>query len=173
MKNTVKLFVLIALMFSAMSVLAQQKPVKLGHIEMGKVIQSMPEFTAAEKELQQKQDDIMKENENLNTQYQALVAEYGTKKSTYSEAVKATKEKEIMDLQGRIQSFREIAAEQFDQDKNKMLQPIMEKASKAVQEVGKEQGFTYIFDMGAGVILFAAESSEDILPLVKTKLGIQ
>lgn len=173
MKNTVKLFVLIALMFSAMSVSAQQKPVKLGHIEMGKVIQAMPEFTAAEKELQKKQDDIMKENENLNTQYQTLIAEYSSKKSTYSEAVKATKEKEIQDLGSRIQSFREIAAEQFDQDKNKMLQPIMEKASKAVQEVGKEHGFTYVFDMGAGVILFAAESSEDVLPLVKAKLGIQ
>lgn len=173
MKNTVKLFVLTALMFSAMSVSAQQKPVKLGHIEMGKVIQAMPEYTTAEKNLQQKQDDIMKENESLNAQYQTLATEFQAKQATYSEAVRATKMKEIQDLGNRIQSFREIAGEQFDQDKNKMLVPIMEKATKAVQDVAKEHGFTYIFDMGAGVILYASESSEDILPLVKTKLGIQ
>ena len=48
---------------------------------------------------------------------------------------------------------------------------IMEKIQKAAQEVGKENGFTYIFTQNA--LLFAADNSEDVLPLVKKKLGIQ
>lgn len=49
----------------------------------------------------------------------------------------------------------------------------MTKATNAIKEVAKENGFTYIFDMSSGAILFASETSEDILPLVKKKLGIQ
>ena len=40
MKNTIKVFVLVALTLAAMSVSAQ---VKLGHIETQKLIQAMPE----------------------------------------------------------------------------------------------------------------------------------
>jgi len=46
MKNTIKVFVLVALTLAAMSVSAQ---VKLGHIETQKLIQAMPEWTAAQK----------------------------------------------------------------------------------------------------------------------------
>ena len=53
-----------------------------------------------------------------------------------------------------------------------LMQPVMEKALNAIKEVGKENGFTYIFDMNAG-ILYAAENSQDVLPLVKKKLGLQ
>jgi outer membrane protein len=42
---------------------------------------------------------------------------------------------------------------------------------EAIKTVGKENGFTYIHDQAA--LLYAADNSEDILPLVKKKLGIQ
>ena len=53
------------------------------------------------------------------------------------------------------------------------MQPIMDKALNAIKAVGKENGFTYIFDMSQGGILFNADNTEDVLPLVKKKLGLQ
>ena len=52
MKNTIKVFVLVALTLAAMSVSAQ---VKLGHIETQKLIQAMPEWTAAQKTFEEEQ----------------------------------------------------------------------------------------------------------------------
>ena len=46
-------------------------------------------------------------------------------------------------------------------------------ALNAIKEVGKENGFTYVFDLSAGGILYFADNTEDILPLVKKKLGLQ
>ena len=40
----------------------------------------------------------------------------------------------------------------------------------AIEEVGAEQGFTYIFDTSAGATVF--NGGEDVLALVKAKLGL-
>ena len=108
----------------------------------------------------------------LREQFQTKLAEYSEKMKTYSEAMRATTEEELQGLQQRIQRFQETAMAQLEKTQNDLMQPVMEKALNAIKEVGKENGFTYIFDMNAG-ILYAAENSQDVLPLVKKKLGLQ
>ena len=162
MKNTIKVFVLVALTLAAMSVSAQ---VKLGHIETQKLIQALPEWTEEQKK-------VNTELNGLREQFQTKLAEYSEKMKTYSEAMRATTEEELQGLQQRIQRFQETAMAQLEKTQNDLMQPVMEKALNAIKEVGKENGFTYIFDMNAG-ILYAAENSQDVLPLVKKKLGLQ
>ena len=169
MKNTIKVFVLVALTLAAMSVSAQ---VKLGHIETQKLIQAMPEWTAAQKTFEEEQKKVNTELNSLREQFQTKLAEYSEKMKTYSEAMRATTEEELQGLQQRIQRFQETAMAQLEKTQNDLMQPVMEKALNAIKEVGKENGFTYIFDMNA-CILYAAENSQDVLPLVKKKLGLQ
>ena len=169
MKNTIKVFVLVALTLAAMSVSAQ---VKLGHIETQKLIQAMPEWTAAQKTFEEEQKKVNTELNSLREQFQTKLAEYSEKMKTYSEAMRATTEEELQGLQQRIQRFQETAMAQLEKTQNDLMQPVMEKALNAIKEVGKENGFTYIFDMNAGV-LYGAENSQDVLPLVKKKLGLQ
>ena len=169
MKNTIKVFVLVALTLAAMSVSAQ---VKLGHIETQKLIQAMPEWTAAQKTFEEEQKKVNTELNGLREQFQTKLAEYSEKMKTYSEAMRATTEEELQGLQQRIQRFQETAMAQLEKTQNDLMQPVMEKALNAIKEVGKENGFTYIFDMNAG-ILYAAENSQAVLPLVKKKLGLQ
>ena len=152
MKNTIKVFVLVALTLAAMSVSAQ---VKLGHIETQKLIQAMPEWTAAQKTFEEEQKKVNTELNSLREQFQTKLAEYSEKMKTYSEAMRATTEEELQGLQQRIQRFQETAMAQLEKTQNDLMQPVMEKALNAIKEVGKENGFTYIFDMNAG-ILYAA-----------------
>lgn len=159
MKNTIKVFVLVALTLAAMSVSAQ---VKLGHIETQKLIQAMPEWTAAQKTFEEEQKKVNTELNSLREQFQTKLAEYSEKMKTYSEAMRATTEEELQGLQQRIQRFQETAMAQLEKTQNDLMQPVMEKALNAIKEVGKENGFTYIFDMNAG-ILYAAENSQDVL----------
>ena len=154
MKNTIKVFVLVALTLAAMSVSAQ---VKLGHIETQKLIQAMPEWTAAQKTFEEEQKKVNTELNGLREQFQTKLAEYSEKMKTYSEAMRATTEEELQGLQQRIQRFQETAMAQLEKTQNDLMQPVMEKALNAIKEVGKENGFTYIFDMNAG-ILNAAEN---------------
>lgn len=170
MKNTIKLFVLVAFSVIALSVSAQQK---FGHIETQKLISSMPEYTTATKTMQDKQTEVEKELTNMKEQFQTKLADYSEKAKTYSDVIRASKEQELQELQQRIQRFQEIAVSELEKSQKELMQPIMDKALNAIKEVGKENGFTYIFDLSSGFILFAAENSEDVLPLVKKKLGLQ
>lgn len=170
MKNTIKLIVVVAFTLAAMSVSAQ---VKLGHIETQKLIQAMPEMAVAQKTLQDKQTEIEKELTNLQEQFRTKLTEYNEKAKTMSDVIRASKEQELQELQQRIQSFQQIAYDNIEKTQKELMEPIMNKALNAIKEVGKENGFAYIYDMSAGVILFAAENTEDVLPLVKKKLGLQ
>lgn len=173
MKNTIKLVVFIAFTLVAMSLSAQQKPIKLGHIETEKLVKSMPEVTTAEKTLQARRDEIEKESMSLRQQFQTKLAEYTEKAKTYSDIIRSSKEQELQELQQRIQRFEESAQTEFAKSQTELMQPIMDKALNAIKEVAKENGFTYVFDASSGVLLFTADNSEDLLPLVKAKLGIQ
>lgn len=172
MKNTVKLLALVAFIFVAFAASAQTaKPIKLGHLDVQKLMSIMPESKKADETLQAKQTEIQNELKSMTDTYQKLFQDYQANAKTYTDLVRANKEQEIQTLGERIQSFRELAEQQMQETYQKLMAEIMEKIQKAAQEVGKENGFTYIFTQNA--LLFAADNSEDILPLVKKKLGIQ
>ncbi|MBS1975537.1 MAG: OmpH family outer membrane protein, partial [Bacteroidetes bacterium] len=50
------------------------------------------------------------------------------------------------------------------------LAPVQKKALDAIQAVAKESGFTYVFQKEA---LYVYPNAEDLLPLVKKKLGLK
>ena len=53
---------------------------------------------------------------------------------------------------------------------DELMAPVIDKATKAVEEVGKEQGLIYVFyDAG---LLYKGEGAMDIMPLVKAKLNL-
>ncbi len=161
MKNTIKWIVLLAFTFTAMGVSAQ---VKLGHIDAQKLVSTMPETIAAQKQLEEKQAEIEKELTNMQEQYSKNA-------KTYSDVVLAAKQQEIQEMEQRIMRFQQIAVENLQKTREELMNPIVTKAMDAIKAVGKENGFTYIYDNGA--LLYTAETAEDILPLVKKKLGLQ
>ena len=52
------------------------------------------------------------------------------------------------------------------------MQPFIDKAKKAIDDVAKEKGYTYILDTSTGSVLYW-EGGDDIMMYVKEKLGIQ
>ncbi len=50
------------------------------------------------------------------------------------------------------------------------MKPIYDKAQAAIAEVAKEKGLIYVFEVNS--VLYKSNESVDLLPLVKTKLGI-
>ena len=178
MKNTLKLFALVAFMFAAFATSAQTaKPIKLGHLDVQKVMTSMPEFKKAQDDLAAKEQEIRKELTAMHENYQKLMQEYQANAKTLPELSRTAKEQEIQGLAERIQNFQQLAQEQMAKTQEDLLAPIITKIQNAVQAVGKEGGFTYIFaatpNFGQGALLYTADNSEDVLPLVKKKLGIQ
>lgn len=90
-----------------------------------------------------------------------------------SDVIRTAKTQELEEFKERIQRFEEIAANDLKKTQDDLFKPIMSKAMDAIKAVGKEEGFTYIYNMKPEFILFDADNAENVMLLVKKKLGLQ
>ena len=144
---------------------------KFGYIDSQELLILMPERKSAENELQNFAKTLESQLELMSAEYQESVQQYQTNEASYSDLVKQDKIAEITGLEQRIQSFQQNAQQSLQKKEQELLEPILEKARKAIDDVAKEGGYTYIFDKSQGTLLYAKES-EDILKLVKNKLKL-
>lgn len=164
---------LIAVLVTVSSAFAQKTDYKFGHINSNELLSVMPERDSARIELQSYSQMLQQEMEAMQTEYQNKVNTYLEKQEAYSDLVKQSKETEIQEMQRRVQEFQATAQQDYQQKEAEIFQPIMDKARAAIEKVAKANGFTYVFDLGAGGVLYFSEKSIDILPLVKKELGIE
>ena len=168
MKKTV-LLLLCSVMISAAAF--AQSP-KFGYINSQELLQVMPEFKKADADLQAYAKSFQEQLETMGKEYQKKGQEYQTGEKSMTDAVKEVKQKELIDLQTRMESTQQSAQEKVAKKREELLAPILDKADKAIKDVAKEKAYDYVFDASQGQILYANETN-NILPLVKTKLGIK
>lgn len=163
--------VLVALLAFGGSAMAQ-KNVKLGHINSNDLMQIMPGRDTAMALLQKEVEDLQAEMEAMKKEYETRVNDYLAKKDQLSELIRKTKESDIQAMGTRIEEFQANAQKLLEERQEALLKPIVDRAKAAIEEVGKENGYTYIFDAGVGAVLYS-QDSDDIMPLVKKKLGLK
>ena len=171
MKSLFKIFVLGILLLSAGFANAQAP--KFGHIDLQAVIGLMPERAAAEKQYLAFQKELEDALASMQKELQAKAADYTAQKDSMSTTVGNMKLEDLNAMNERIQNYQSTASQQLQTKQGELLKPVFDKADKAVKEVGAEKGLIYVFDMSARSILYNSKESLDILPLVKTKLGIK
>ena len=173
MRKLLKFFAIATFILSAGVVKGQEG--KFGHVDLQALIQLMPERVKYEADINKEAKGLEDQLTSMQTELQNKYKEYVAKRDSLSEIVRTAKETELNDLNQRIQNFQQVAQQQLQQKQNDMLKPIVEKAQKAVADVGKEKGLLYIFDVSGelGTVLYHSNESVDVLPLAKTKLGIK
>jgi len=166
--------VAIALMaiFTGQNILAQS--FKFAHINKGELIQGMPEYDSANVKLQKTQKELMNALEIMQVELNNKLETYNKESKTLTELVKQSREQELQDMNKRITDFQTNASAQLQEQQTALIQPIVNKADKAIKDVGKEGGYIYVFDISAGQVLYFDETkSTNITALVKTKLGLK
>lgn len=161
----------VASLFASQS--AEAQDLKFAHINSQKILTELPEAIAAQNQLQEEAKKLQDQMAIMNSEAQQKMTEYISKRDSLPELIRATKEKEIQDMQERIQSFQQLAQQSLSQKEQQLLSPIIEKVNAAIDAVGKENNFIYIFDTASQVILYNSEQSVDAEPLVKAKLGVK
>jgi outer membrane protein len=148
---------------------------KFGHIDRSEFIQSLPEFDTAVANLEKLSRELSNQFEIMQVELNNKGYEYERDNANWVDAVRDAKANEIMDMNRRLQEFQQTAEQQLQEKQAEYFQPIIAKADKAIQDVGRENGFIYVFVVGqeTSIGYFDAAKSVDIMPLVKTKLGIR
>ncbi|PHR69946.1 MAG: hypothetical protein COA67_09115 [Lutibacter sp.] len=166
MKNlkTLLLIAVIALGFN--NVQAQSK---VAHINLQELISLMPETkvmkTTLEKLEKTNIDDLKAEDAILQAKYKKFQTELANQTKEENEK----RQLEIEQGKRKLQAGAQAAQNDLNIKNNELVQPIIEKADKAVKAVAKAQGFDYVLD--SSVLLVA--NGTNLLSLVKAHLGIQ
>ena len=164
----------VAFVAGSTSVFAQ----KLGRINMQELVFAMPETAEMQKNLEAYQKELQDQLETIGVEFNNKLNEYtkqvSDKNSTMSDSVRQLKEKELNDLKTRYDEFVQVSQQDMQKKQGELLEPIIVKAQDAVKEVSKAGGYTVVYDTSVNAVAYFDEAVvTDILPAVKTKLGIK
>lgn len=155
---------------------AQVKPLRLGYTNVDYLISLHPDSKKIDGDLRTYRTTLDREAETLGKEFREKYETYEKGKNMMSEPTRASKEKDIMQLQERIQEFQRNAEADLQKKQMELLQPVLDKIQKAIDAVANENGYTYVFnsDAGAGTtpILLHGPENDNITDLVLKKLGV-
>lgn len=170
-KITFLAFAFIMLMASGNPLAAQKK---YGHINYGNLLTQVPELEAGNTELETYQKQLVKQGQDRAAKWEQEVQAFQAK--AQAGELTGLQIKQAEDKLGKEQ--RAIAAleqetlDKISKKREEILKPILDKVNNAIQAVGKENGYSMIFDSSIYNFVLAAEDSDDVTPLVMKKLGL-
>ncbi len=167
----IKKIVIIALCALPFGLFAQEG--KLGHINSQEIISLMPEIANIEKEVDAMGKQYESEIVKMQDEYNVKIKEFQQKQDSMPEGIKKARITEIQELETRVTNFRQQAYQDIQKKQQDMFAPIRDKVTKAINEVGAEGKFTYIFDLGTQTIIYKAPNAIDITAAVKKKLALK
>ncbi|MFT4598010.1 MAG: outer membrane protein [Bacteroidia bacterium] len=167
-----KVLVILALVCSTFAAQAQTK---VGHINSSNLLEMLPEADSIQKQLAQVQEmwqRILAEKETeAKTKYNALMIIID--KPSVSDSEKEIKTQEVENLQKQYQELQKRANDDLQIKQEELLSPLLEKVKTTISEVAKENGYAYVMDTTEGSGIIYSDSSFDLMPLVKAKLGVK
>jgi len=149
---------------------------KFGHINREELVQALPEFDTAVARLERLQRDLVNELELIQVELNNKSVAYDRDANTLTDIVRQAREQELYDINRRLQESQQVFSQQLQEKQAEYFQPIIEKVDNAIKDVGRENGFIYIFSIGSqenSLIYFDDTKSTDVMPLAKAKLGIR
>ena len=169
MKNKLKIAIVgVVMTASSLTTVSAQK---IGHVNLDSLITLLPESKDAQVKVQEYAKQLEQQVVAMQSELQGKYAEYQEKSKDLPELVRASKEKELNDLNQRIQDFQQQAQGDYQKKSAELSKPVYEKAKRAIDHVAKENGYKYVLDTSTGIVLFS-EPSDDIIALVIKKLGV-
>lgn len=146
---------------------------KFGHLNSLQLIADLPEIQTANTTLEVFQIQLEAQGKvmvkKLEADYGAYMIDINSGNLSKLQIAKA--ESDIQLQQQTIQQYDTEAQNKISAKRGELYQPILDKVKKIMDEIGKEQGYTMIFDTSQGSLLHAAES-EDLTEVLRTRLGL-
>ena len=143
---------------------------KIGYISTEELIGAMPEAEKANTELQEYQTALQEQGASYYKELNELDSLFARDSAKMNKATKDLKRNDMIALYQKVQGWQQTMQQMIGEKQQSLLGPIQKKAIDNIKLVAKEAGYAYIFEAGS---LLVSPPSDDILPLVKNKMGIK
>jgi outer membrane protein len=149
---------------------------KLAYIDLKYILEQMPEYEEAKKELDKIASEWQKIIEKKYEEIERMKSDFEREKILLSDEMKQKRLKEIAKKEEEARKFQKekfgINGDLFKK-KQELLKPIQEKIYKAVRSVAVAEGYDIVLDRSSGEISFVyAKEKYNLSEKVLKKLGI-
>lgn len=159
---------LLAIMIALpMSVFAQ----KFAVINTQELMESMPELQTVKEQMEASSKKYEDEFAKLQEEFSKKFEEFQALEESTPQTIKERRMQEMQELENKVNQFRQTAAQDLQRQQQQLMAPIQQKVMTAIQTVGQEGNFTFIFENVVPV--YVGTDVTDVTPLVKAKLGIK
>jgi outer membrane protein len=153
--------------------ISAQTASKYGHMNLGNLLEGMPETKAANDKLKVFADSLQAVDKKMTDAFQET---YVKLEKDYNEGLLTPvqaqqKQAELQKQQEDIQKFEQQAQQAVAAKREELLKPILTRVEEAVKAVAAENNYAMIFDTSSGAFLFVSDA-DDVSALVKKKLGM-
>jgi outer membrane protein len=153
---------------------AQTATTKVGYADVDYIFSQMPESKQIDAELKSLQAQLKNQIDTKYQEFQKKVADYQANLNTMIDAVRVNTERELQQMQQNIEKLQQDAQTNVQTKQTQLMEPVFKKVGKAIEDVAKENGYSFILSQqigGLDVILYGDEKM-DVSDLVLKKLGV-
>jgi outer membrane protein len=169
-----KLVLLVVLGLATIVSHAQTASAKIGYADVDYIFNQMPESKQIDSELKSLQAQLKNQIDTKYQEFQKKFQEYNQNINNMIDAVKANTERELQQMQQNIEKLQQDAQTTVQNKQTQLMEPVFKKVGKAIEDVAKENGYSFILSQqigGLDVILYGDEKM-DVSDLVLKKLGV-
>lgn len=131
----------------------------------------MPEYKSLMGTMERKEKEFTNVLKGMYADYEKRTKELQEFGPGMMEAVYEERTKELSKLQQDVMAYEDKIPERLEKLQAGMLKPLNDKYLKIVSAVAQENGYSFIFDIATGGVVYYPETG-DITDLVKKKMGI-
>ncbi len=168
MKLLKNLLILGLLVLSVSAISAQAK---IGYVNSQDLLADLPEVKQAQANLKSLEQQLQKKGQGM---VETLQKKYADLQRKEQQGLLAPKELQaqaakLKEEEQKLGQFQQEMQDQLLKKQQELMAPVIDKIKNAIAQVAKENGYTYILDNAAGVVLYG-EPSLDVSAQVKAKL---
>lgn len=165
-----KIAVILSLMFLSVFSYAQ----KFACVDTEYILNNMPEYKQAQKELEEVSLQWQKDVENKLAEVDRMYRSYQAEALLLPEDLKTKRENEIVAAEREakaLQKQRFGADGDLTKKRSELIKPIQDKIYNAIEKIAKEKNYSVMLDKASGATILFIDSKTDVSDLVLAELG--
>ena len=144
---------------------------RVGHVNTGLILESLPETAVADSLLQLYQDSLTAGGQTMQDTFLSKLTYLQENQENLTPRKAQELQTELQEMQQEIQTFQQLAAQNFEYRRGQYLQPIVTRVRDAVAAYAKTNGYNLILDASLPQSLLFANAESDLTPAIITELG--
>ena len=144
---------------------------KTAFVNFSELVQLMPQMDTVRSVINASQKEGAEAYKEMEDEFNSKYQTYQAKVASWPASLRESKEKELTELQQRIQEFAQNFQSDLQQQQQALMAPVYNKAQQVVENLAKAGGYAVVYDKVSVLYIDPAQCA-DLTEAARKALGI-